>query len=179
MTLHRLGLGVQGGGGVAGFSNRQMQALTDHGGYWEARVTAGLRQIFALEVAYLGAANPIGAEGVGTGASLVGHGGEADLRVNLPLVSEESFMAPYVLGGMGWMHYRVAGASNDGTMLASADDIAVLPVGAGVTFGHGHLYLDARAVYRFTAHEDLVRTPDASSGQLRQWTVGGSVGFVF
>jgi hypothetical protein len=156
-----------------------MRRLADRGGYWDARVTFGLRQAFGLEVAYLGAIHPVEAPGTGPGTALVGHGTEAALRVNVPIVRNPRFIAPYGLIGMGWMHYRIAGGSNDGTMLAGSDDIATIPLGVGVTMGQGHFYLDTRFVYRFTEYEDLVRSPDNDQGHLGQWTAGGSLGVVF
>jgi hypothetical protein len=178
-SYRKLGIGLQGGGGVVGFSNSEMRQLAEHGGYWDARLAVGLKQIFAIELAYIGAVHPVDAPGLGSGANLVGNGAEGDLRINIPIIQDRAFVAPYVLGGLGWMHYNVSGAPNDGSMLASTDDIATIPVGAGITVGHGHLYLDARFVYRFTAYEDLVRAPDHGDNQLRQWTFGGSVGFLF
>jgi hypothetical protein len=174
---NRLGIGLQVGGGVAGFFNEQMRQVAVMGGYWDARLAVGLKQLFALEVAYVGEAHPLSAAGVGGGAALVGNGAEGDLRFNIPIVRRRAFVTPYALAGLGWMHYQVTGASNDGTTLATADDMAVVPVGAGLTIGSGQFYVDTRFVYRFTAFENLVR--DGSASQLGQSTLGASIGYLF
>jgi hypothetical protein len=174
-----MGLGMQLGGGVAGFSSAQMRQLASTGGYWDARLGVGLKQLFAVELAYLGAAHSLSAGGVGGGAVLIGNGAEGDLRLNIPVLRQRTFVTPYALAGLGWMHYQVAGSSNDGTMVAGADDMAVIPIGAGLTIGRGQFYFDTRFVYRFTAFEDLVRDPDRAGAQLGQSTFGASLGVLF
>jgi hypothetical protein len=178
-NTNRVGVGLQLGGGVAGFLSAPMRQMANTGGYWDARLAVGLRQLFALEIAYLGAAHPLSAAGVGGGAALIGNGVESDLRLNIPMLRSRTFVTSYALAGLGWMHYQVSGSSNDGTAVAGRDDLAVIPVGAGLTIGRGQFYVDARFVYRFTAFEDLVRDPERSGSQLGQSTFGASVGVMF
>jgi hypothetical protein len=156
-----------------------MRHMAEPGGYWDARMAVGLKQLFALELAYVGAIHPLGAPGVGNGAALLGNGAEGDLRLNIPLMKRRTFVTSYALAGLGWMHYQVTGAATDGTLLAGVDDIAIIPVGAGLTIGSGHFYIDARFVYRFAAFENLVRDPEATGSQLGQSTFGASAGILF
>jgi hypothetical protein len=172
----RLSVGVQAGGGVVGFSSAQMRQLARPGGYWDARLVLDPKKVFGAELAYLGAVQPVDGAG-GASATLLGNGAEGDLRVNIPVHTRgDIIVAPYALAGMGWMHYGLTGGSPDGlSLLASRDDILVFPVGAGLTVGRGHLYLDARFTYRFTALEDMA----PGGGQLRTWNAGANVGVLF
>jgi len=173
-----LGIGLQVGGGVDGFSSSVMPGLVRNGGYWDGRLIIGLRKLFSFELAYLGSAHPLVAPGITGQANLVGHGAEGGLRINLPLVRDDAFFSPYGMVGLGWMHYHVSGGANDGTVLASNDSVETIPLGGGITIGHRHLYFDARVVYRLTSDEDLIRE-NPRSGQLRQWSFGGAFGYVF
>jgi hypothetical protein len=159
---------------VVDFTSSQLRQLTSPGGYWEARLALGLRQVFGFEVAYLGDAQSLSAPG--TKGTLVGNGTEANLRVNLPMNRGPVFIAPYALAGMGWMHYDLGSGTDQ---LAAKDDVLLFPMGAGITVGRDRMYLDARFVYRLTALEDLVRDPQSGDGQLGHWSAGAAVGMVF
>jgi hypothetical protein len=174
------GIALQAGGGIMNFGSSQMQELTSAGGYWDVRVIGGLRRVFAFEAAYVGTANPVTAPGVLEGSSLVGHGAEGDLRLNLPLVtSDGAYFIPYGVAGLGWQHYRIVNGATTGAMLAQNDDVLVVPVGGGLTIGYRHMYLDARFTYRFSQYDDLLTASDQSDGQLRQWSFGGNFGWAF
>jgi hypothetical protein len=174
----RLGIGVQVGGGVNGFSAASMPNYVRNGGYWDARIAVGLRKFFTMEGAYVGTAHPLVAPGVSDNAALIGHGFEGDLRLNLPVVRENAFLSPYALVGLGWMHYHVAQGTTDRSIVAMSDDVGTIPVGGGVTIGDRHLYFDARVIYRLTSDEDLI-VANPHSGQLRQWSFGGAFGYLF
>jgi hypothetical protein len=176
------GIGLQAGGGVVSFARREMRDVARAGGYWDVRVALGLRQVAALELAYVGAAHSLDPFAAGAGAALVGHGLEGALRLNVPLTlagkgKNGVFLVPYGLAGLGWMHYHTTGGANDGTVLAQSDGVATIPLGGGVSVGRGHLYLDTRFTYRLTTYEDLV--VEGSGSHLRHWTYGGSVGYMF
>jgi hypothetical protein len=175
------GLALQAGGGIMNFGSSRMQELTSAGGYWDVRLIGGLRQVFAFEAAYVGTANPISAPGVLEGSALVGHGAEGNLRLNIPLVtSDGAYFMPFGVAGLGWQHYRIVNGATTGAMLAQNDDVLVIPVGAGLTIGYRHMYLDTRFTYRFSQYEDLLTASDQSNnGQLRQWTLGGNFGWAF
>jgi hypothetical protein len=174
------GFALQVGGGLMNFGSSRMQELTQTGGYWDARMLLGLRRVVGLELAYVGTMNPVIAPDMGPSASLVGHGAEGDLRINIPVIGAEgSYVVPYALAGLGWQHLQLRNADARGTALAPSDDVVTIPVGGGVTLGHGHLYLDARFTYRFTQDEDLLATNNGGSNQLGQWTFGGNFGYLF
>ena len=141
----------------------------------------GLRRFFGFEAGYVGAAHPLSDPGLGAGATLMGHGAEGALRLNVPLEWDSSYITPFAFAGLGWQRYRIRGGNGagEGRFMGRADDVAVIPVGGGVAMGHGHLYVDARAAVRFTEFDDLLRDPASSQGQLRQWTFGASVGYLF
>jgi hypothetical protein len=172
------GVAMQAGGGLVGFTSPQMQQVSETGGYWEARVSAGMGQIGGVEAAYVGAVHALAAPGVGEGASLIGHGAEATFRLNVPIFNRDAFIIPFGVVGLGWMHYRLDG-DTDGTFLARKDDIAMFPVGGGLTIGHRHLFLETRLIYRFTEYDDLMQSDGAGRNGLRQWNFGANFGYVF
>ena len=161
------------------FGSSQMQSLTRAGGYWDVRLVLGLRRVLAVELAYLGTANPVLPPAVETRGSLVDNGAEVNLRINIPFISRDgSYLLPYALAGVGWQHYRVVNSDDTG-MLARGDDLLSIPVGAGLTIGHRHLYLDTRFTYRFTQYEDLIPANGRTNEELRHWAFGGNFGYVF
>jgi hypothetical protein len=138
-----------------------------------------LLKVFSFELAYVGSATPLNAPGVAEGSTLIGHGGEGALRLNIPFISRDgAYVMPYGLAGMGWQHLRITNGETNGSVLAASDDIVTIPLGGGLTIGYRHIYLDTRFNYRFTQNEDLLAT-EGNSGQLRQWTFGGNFGYVF
>jgi hypothetical protein len=173
------GIALQVGGGIMNFGSPQMQSVTRAGGYWDARVVLGLRTFLALELAYVGTANPVLPPAVETGGTLVGHGAEGDLRLNIPFLSRDgAYVLPYGLAGVGWQRYRITGGDSTG-VLAAGDDVLSVPVGGGLTIGYRHLYFDSRFTYRFTRYEDMIPGNQRGADQLRHWAFGGNFGYVF
>jgi hypothetical protein len=174
------GIALQVGGGIMGFTSEQMQSVTRAGGYWDARMVLGLRRVFALELAYVGTANPVLPPAVETRGTLVGNGAEGDIRINIPIIGQEgAYVIPYGLGGLGWQHFRLVNSDSNDTVLARGDDVLSIPVGGGVTLGYRHLYFDARFTYRFTTYEDMLPQSGRTNEQLRHWAFGGNFGYVF
>ncbi len=173
------GISIQGGGGVVDFARAQMQVLTRTGGYWDARLVVGTRRVFAIETAYIGSAHPMMATELSNNATLIGNGAEGLMRVNLPLYVDHAFITPFVIAGLGWMHYAVNGADVMGETMANSDDVAVVPVGGGLSIGQGHLFFEARFAYRFTYFNDLLGQVSPREDNLRNWTLGANVGYVF
>jgi hypothetical protein len=168
------------GGGIMSFGSPQMQSVTRTGGYWDARLVLGLRKFFAVELAYVGTANPVLPPAVETGGTLVGHGAEGDLRLNVPIIGREgAYLLPYGIVGLGWQRYRIINGDATGDVLAAGDDVLSVPVGGGITIGYRHLYLDSRFTYRFTQYEDMIPGNTRGADQLRHWSFGGNVGYVF
>lgn len=59
-------------------------------------------------------------------------------------------------------------------LLKASNDLAVVPVGGGITVGSDHLQLEGRFTYRQTFNEDLVRAPDSGKGSLKSWAAAAS-----
>jgi opacity protein-like surface antigen len=177
---HGPDLGLQVGGGVVNYGSSQMEQLTRPGGYWDARLVLGMRQVFAFELAYVGAMSPLNAPGVAPGSTLYRNGAEGDLRLNAPLLMRDgAYVLPYALAGMGWERFHIGNGGTDGRVLARNDDVVTVPVGGGVSIGYRHLFIDTRFTYRFTQHEDLLAAAGPSSDRLRNWSFGGNFGYLF
>lgn len=173
------GYAVQIGGGLVDFSRGEMRTVTDTGGYWDLRVVGGMNQLFALEAAYIGSAHAVTAAPVREGAMLIGHGGEANVRLNVAWRRDRAFIIPFVFGGLGYTRYAITGAALDGDGLALRDDVAMVPVGGGFAIGDRSMFLDVRFTQRFTFNDDLLRMPGTPDHHLRQWSFGANLGYAF
>jgi hypothetical protein len=171
------GISLQAGGGVVSYTRNAVDVITDAGGAWDVRVVIGTRRLFAVDLAYIGLANPINLPQA-DGATLVGHGAEAALRVKLPIYIETAYMTPFLSAGLGWLHYGVVDGALAAPAFQGTDDVATVPLGGGFTVGDGHLFLEVRATYRFTFFDDLARSGDSRDrrGQLGHWLLGASIG---
>jgi hypothetical protein len=166
-----IGTGIQLGGGLWTFVDGEAYERTGIGGSWEARLTLGTRRIVGAEVAYVGSANDIRGQGVFHSNYLLRNGAEGALRLSAPLVRGTGLIAPFVFGGAGWNRYRVVNAGPHLTGMLFRDDVAVLPVGAGVTLAFRTLLFDLRATYRPTFDDELF-----AGAPMQAWNVGVSVG---
>ena len=164
-------------GGVTNFIEDKARNMTDVGGVWEARLGFGSRFYVGGELAYVGSARKIRATGIDS--TLAGNGIEGDLRINYPYATGKWLVEPFAFGGIGWSHVTVNGLGNDTALMKASNDIAVVPVGAGVAVGYDHIQLEGRFTYRQTFNEDLVRGPDGGNGSLKSWAAGASVGYEF
>src|SRR5262249_47057838 len=134
-----IGIGIDVGGGVFGFTDSNMRATTSSvGGLWAFRAAFGTHVPLAVEVAYMGTASPIQAELGRAKATLFGTTLETTLRYN---VIPQHPWSPYLFAGAGWQHYMVddrAFQLSD-TGIANRDDLLVLPVGVGIAYRIGPL----------------------------------------
>lgn len=171
----RIGAGVLVGGGVEDFTNSNVRDMTGGGGFWNARLVAGTRQILGLEAAYTGTARNINALGLGQDARLVSNGAEGAVRGNLPISVGRSLLEPFVLVGLGWQHYSVTNTPTNTSDVADRDDIMTMPVGTGFEYSYGRFLADARLTYRRTFYNDLMRT----GGSLDNVSVTTQAGLTF
>lgn len=173
--MSRVGAGVLVGGGFEDFTSSNVRDMTSGGGFWNARLVAGTRQIVGLEAAYTGSARSIDALGLGGDARLVSNGAEGAVRGNLPIAVGRSLLEPFVLVGLGWQHYQLTNTPTNTSDVADRDDVMTVPVGTGFEYSYGRFLADARLMYHRTYYNDLMRT----GGRLDNFSVGTQVGLSF
>jgi len=174
-AMARVGGGVLLGGGFEDFTSSNVRDMTSGGGFWNARVVAGTRQILGVEAAYVGSARGIDALGLGGDARLVSNGAEGAVRGNLPIPVGRSLLEPFVLVGLGWQHYQLTNTTTNTSDVADRDDVMTLPVGTGFEYSYGRFLADARFMYHRTYYNDLMRT----GGRLDNISVGTQLGLSF
>jgi hypothetical protein len=167
------------GGGVSNFAREDLRSLTGNGGFWDARAVFGTRETLALEVAYVGAVNPISASGLDDGALLMRHGAEATARINYVARFGRNALVPFGFLGLGWSHHRLVNTDGTGG-LAGQDDVALVPMGVGLGLSLGPTLIETRLTYRYTFRDQLLGgAPSADDGQLRTVGLGLSAGYQF
>lgn len=172
----RYGITLTAGGGVAGFTDPQMNDVVSEGGMWEARVAVGTRRYLSIEAAYIGSAQSIDALGLDTDAMLIGTGFEGALRANFMTGD----IQPYVLAGVGWTRYSISNADVNTSDVAGADTLMTIPVGAGLSYRIDQIVLDARGVYRTATSEDLLPRADSSENEeMHTWNALLQAGYEF
>jgi len=182
------GIGVSTilGGGVGGFTDKQMRSTTaDVGGLWDLRVALGSHLPLALEVGYMGSATNINGLPTGNKGRLIGTTFEGDLRFNiLPHMP----FTPYVFAGMGWQRYDVNNThvSLADTGVADHDNLMVFPMGVGMAYRIAGFVADVRGTFRYTTDNALVLsvpgvtqpTPD-DFVPMHSWEASAAVGYEF
>jgi hypothetical protein len=175
----RIGISIQGGGGVTDFTGSNARTVTDTGGSWDIRAVFGTRQVLALEAAYVGSAR-----GLTTGSlaandmNLIGNGLEANLRLNAPFLQGMTLLEPFIFVGAGWSHYYV---SNDlvNSFTVASDNVGTVPMGLGLAVGYRGFLAEARFTYRPTYDDnDMVFTNGANLG-LDSWNASLMLGYEF
>jgi hypothetical protein len=174
-ALSRVGAGVLLGGGYEDFTSSNVRDMTTGGGFWNARLVAGTRQIVGLEAAYVGSARGIDALGLAGDARLVSNGAEGAVRGNLPIAVGRSLLEPFVLVGLGWQHYSLTNTTTNTSDVADRDDVMTLPLGTGFEYSYGRFLADVRFMYHRTYFNDLMRT----GGRLDNVSAGTQVGMSF
>lgn len=174
--LRDWGLSLSAGAGVTAFFDDDTQRAAHAGGVWDARLGVGADAVFGAELAYVGSAQSLDGLRQEDEAVLFGNGAELTVRADVPI----AIVRPYIMAGIGWMHYQVA---FEDTALASLDhdeDAWVMPVAAGVRYRTGPVLLDVRATVRSTVIGELAApNTDAPSMALDSWTMTGRAGWVF
>lgn len=160
------------GGGVTNYVDHAVRNAVDVGGTWDVRLGFGSRFYLGAEAAYVGSARHSGS----LGSNLVANGVEGVVRLQYPFAAGRWLLEPFAFGGAGWTHFDLQSAAAG---LRSADDVLVVPFGAGFTAAYDHFLLDARFTYRQTFDETLLQTAVAASPSLASWAVTASVGYEF
>lgn len=177
LLIKDLGMSAEVGGGVVGFTDTDARKATDPGGSWTARLTIGTRSLIGAEAAYIGTAQNIQALGLDDSALLMGNGLEANVRVN---ILQDSVFQPYVFAGLAWKHYSLQNYDYNTSDVADSDNVAEIPVGAGVAYRYAGFIANMRFSLNPALESDLI--PSATQGEslrLNNWNVGARVGFEF
>jgi hypothetical protein len=174
----RIGLGLQIGGGVDGFTSSALRTTTNDGGSWNVRAILGTRSPLAVEAAYIGSAQSVSALGLDNNALLVSNGVQGDLRLN---VLPDLDVQPFVFGGVAWRRYDVTNTRTNTSDVADRDDIVEVPAGVGIAMKRYGFLAEARGEVRAAFGEDLLpsRVPGSSSETMHRWGVNASIGYEF
>ena len=164
------------GGGVTGFTDDRMRDLANTGGAWTARLTIGTRMHFAAEVAYNGSAQELTTLGLDDSAMLISSGAEALARWN---ILADTMFQPYAFVGAGWRHYDLTNTSFNTSSVNDSDNVAEIPVGAGLAFRYEGLIADARFDFRPAFDNELVNPVGDTEFQLHNWTTSLRIGWEF
>jgi hypothetical protein len=176
----RIGMTVQAGAGLTNFTGSRASDATNVGAYGELRTVIGTRTFIGGELAYLGSTRSTSStSATGWHTSLTGNGGEADVRLQLPMVTSKGILLePFVLAGIGWTHFSYDTRSL--TAPKVSDDVGTIPFGGGLAFGYRGFTADARFTYRPTfGVSDSFVGPLLNGGGLQAWTMGLMVGLEF
>lgn len=162
------------GGGVVNFANSTARGMTDAGGSWNLRLSSGTRSFLGAEAAYIGSWQKIAAAGLDPDARLVGNGVEANLRLNIPLVSGDSLFSPFGIAGLGWSQFNVVNDDYNASGVRDRDRILSVPLGAGLAMGYRGFMFDGRYTYRRVFEQDLL-----GNASLDNWMVSANIGREF
>jgi opacity protein-like surface antigen len=147
------------GGGATRFYDLAMRdATSEAGGLWSVRGAIGTHVPLGLEAGYIGTATTVSAL-PGASQTLVGSTGEIAMHFSL---APERMFSPFVLVGVGFSRYDVAGSSSGlaDAGMGTHDTVFEFPLGAGVAMRSGGFIVDLRGTFRPTTQSDLVRTND-------------------
>jgi hypothetical protein len=170
------GFALQAGGGVTGYTKQSARDAFKTGGFWDVRAVIGNRSFLGGELAYVGSAREIAMSGASDSPALVGNGGEAVVRANLPLQAGSLQLTPFVFGGIGWTHYSIT-SGNGGAGIKDSANAGVVPFGGGVTAVYAHFVADARFTYRTMFSNDLVPTANGDHLDMQSWSAGLTLGY--
>jgi len=182
-----IGIGIDVGGGVFGFTDATMRSVASPvGGMWNFRASLGTHVPLGVEIGYVGSASTINSQLGRAQATLVGTTVEAALRWN---VLPQFPWTPYAFAGVGWQRYslddRAFQLSDTG--IANQDDLVVLPLGLGIAYRIGAFVTDVRGTFRVAEGSSLVLETPQSSLQngfggyaaMHQWDASVNVGYEF
>lgn len=175
-----------GGGSSLRVTDRDVNATTP-GGSWHVRTVIGTRSFIAGEVAYVGSANPVRPEVIGSDdVLLLSNGGEAALRAQIPVpvgIRQDVMVAPFATFGVG---VQVQDLMNEeleilGDRMIGNDPTVHLPVGAGLTVASEGFIADARLAYRPAVANDrwVFGKSSPFDNAIDELAVTGSIGVEF
>ncbi len=180
-----VGVGVTVGGGLTGFTDRTMRDTVSSsvGGLWDVRASLGTHIPIGIDLSYLGTAANIRTISGASNGTLIGTTVEAALRYN---ILPHYMIDPYVFAGAGWQRYDVRNMqfARSDTGLASKDNVAEFPMGAGVAVRDSSgLNLELRGTFRATTDSTLLQTGQSGTSgtyaALYAWEASGAVGYEF
>lgn len=172
-VIKEYGVSASAGGGFAQFTDSGMRDYATEGVSWEARLGFGTKKMLSFEASYVGSLYAIDALGLDQNASLLGTGVEGNLRLNFL----SGAVRPYILAGGGWTHYKITNTDTNTSDVATTDNIAQIPLGAGLAFQEGPVIIDARAVYRASTNVDMFA--GATDNSVDSWTATIRAGFEY
>lgn len=178
--ISRIGIGVSLDGGVGGFTDSDVSdTLLNRGqGVWGLRMTLGTHTPLGLDLAYVGTINSIDSL-ADSDADLVGTAVESALRWN---ILPHYKWNPYIFGGAGWQHYDITNAtfSRADEGIADSDDLAIFPMGAGVSYRDtSGLTVDLRGTFRLAQDSNFIIGPTGDDVDLHTWEANASLGYEF
>lgn len=172
-----LELDVMAGGGVTGFIEDQTREVTDVGGMWTARVVGRTQRILGYEAAYVGSAQDVQHPSMGSSATVIGHGFEGNLRLNL---TQAAMFQPYVFGGVGWTQYDVSSIEASSPDMREDDQVINIPAGVGLRLAlPQRLILDLRGTYRAAIDDTMLDGMGGTEHGLETWSAAGQIGMTF
>jgi hypothetical protein len=178
-----IGIGVQLGGGIAGFTGDTARDVvtSDVQGLWGVKATIGSHIPIGIDVAYIGTATDVDSlTGFGNG-TLVGTTLEAALRWNmLPHYQ----LNPYIFAGLGYQRYDVTDANFtlSANGMRDEDNSLVVPMGAGLAWRDpSGLTLDAHGTFRANTNSELLisRVNPGEFANMHTWEASANIGFEF
>jgi hypothetical protein len=174
----RIGISIQGGGGVTDFTGSAGRAATNLGGSWDIRAVFGTRQILAAEAAYVGNARSLSTTSfAANNMDLIGNGVEGDFRLNAPLLVQGTLVEPFAFVGAGWSHYYLTNIGN-GLFSSTVDNVGTIPMGGGLAVAYRGFLAEARFTYRSVYDEDgIVARGNTGGLGLDSWNAGLMIGY--
>jgi hypothetical protein len=134
----------------------------------------GSRLPVGFELAYVGSAQDLNVTGLSTGAYLLGNGGEASLRLGIPIAMKQWLIAPFVTGGVGWNYYSLQNSNTNTSIVLDHDSNFTVPLAVGIDAIYQGFTMSVRGTLRPTFDNDILG--DAS---LTTWGISGNIGFEF
>jgi hypothetical protein len=177
-----IGIAMTVGGGVTGFTDRTMRAVTTDnvGGLWDFHLALGTHVPIGVELAYVGTASSMQSLSGFTNGTLVGTAVEGDLRWN---ILWDAPWTPYLFAGLGWQHYSTVDntLSTADSGMKNSDNVAEFPLGAGLSFRDASGFVfDLRGTFRATTNSTLLFDPRTSEyASLHTWEASAALGYEF
>lgn len=176
-----IGIGVTVGGGINGFTDSLLRDTVDTtvGGAWALRATFGTHIPLGLDVSYTGTSVDLRPLGQSATGQLLGTNIEGALRWNILPHFEVN---PYVFAGIGWQRYdlRDVNFSQADAGIADQDDVAVFPMGAGLSYRDtSGITFDARGTFRPATESNLIVDDTGGFAEVHSWEASGNIGYEF
>ncbi|MCX5747159.1 MAG: hypothetical protein NT062_32210 [Proteobacteria bacterium] len=169
------------GGGVSGFTDATMRTATtsDVGGLWDLRVTIGSHTPIGVDLSYVGTAANIQSM-TGMERTLVGSAFEGAVRYN---VLPHSAVTPYAFVGIGYQRYDISGNTFtlSDTAMNQHDNVAIVPMGAGLSFRDAGWVAELRGTFRAAASSEVVldKVGGSKFAPMHSWATTAALGYEF